>query len=833
MTISSVEALSDANQTRVAEILESCLIALENGSSFEPEALIAANPDIAEPLQKCLTSLVTLHEAVHGPDDTLPNHPNLSVGGRLGDFVIEELIGRGGMGVVYSAVQVSLNRRVAIKLLPNSHLLPPMQLQRFQLEAKAIASLQHANIVPIYSVGNEAGLHYYAMQLIEGHSLDKLEKYDWSQGHYRGFLDAALALTDALSHAHAGGIIHRDIKPSNLLLDAQGKVWITDFGLARCQNETRLTLTGDLLGTVNYMSPEQSLGKPVDERTDIYSLGVTLYEMLCGKQAFPGNARPAVLRQIENQQPQALRKLKPDIPYDLETVIIKAISKDREDRYSNAAVMLADLQAVRDGRPIAGRRPGIARVVSRWAAKHKAVVSVAMLGLVATMMAVVAGSVQVLLTQRKLESAQAESQIHQANAEKSYWQGRNLIEHWNRNLIRRLADIPGAEVVHSQMLTDTIGYYQSFLEKSATDPELAVDIAAARVGLAAALDQSGDTAKSVQTYCQAINDIEKFDQRDADNLRQLALARNDLAVVLLRSDRAAEAAEQLQLASNNLQAIESGSGETEYLAAIEVNLARAFQLLGRRQDEETSLDRAEDMYRTLLAKQPDKADLTSELATVLDHRALLHAGQHPQAALNTSQAALMLHRRCMATVDPPSKWRQRLGASLHNHAVLSLQHNAPDVSRQHFLEAIEVKQSLAERFPHRQEQWEDLAISFAGLGRLEYQCNNWMVAQENFNKAYQSLTHLSQNSPAAAQQLAIAEALISLLESHLNAQNQLLTGEPTAQAVLEARKRLSDLSKLTLTPSERDELNRHQQRIAALEPSDSTAVSSQGEGLQP
>lgn len=777
MNESAIESLSEENQCRVAEILESCLVALENGSRFEPATLIAANPDLAEPLQKCLTSLVTLHEAVHGPDDTIPCHPLLSVGGRLGDFVIEGLIGRGGMGVVYSALQMSLHRRVALKLLPNSHLLPPSQLQRFQLEAKAIASLRHANIVPVYSVGHEAGLHYFAMQLIEGQSLDKLDHPRWSTSRYQTFFKAAIELADALRHAHASGVIHRDIKPSNLILDNQGKVWITDFGLARCKSETRLTVTGDLLGTVNYMSPEQACGRPVDERTDIYSLGITLYEMLCGKQAFPGEQAGAILRQIENLNPHTLRRIKPDIPYDLETVILKAISKDREDRYHSAGEMLEDLQAVRDGRPIAGRRPGLVRVVSRWAARHMALVGVAGIGLVATLLAVSLGTARVLLAQRDLKSAQVQSQIHRETAEANYWQGRNLVEHWHRDIIRRLADLPGAEDLHAQMLSDTIAYYESFLERAADDSHLAADIVRARLGLAAAVDQSGDSQRAVSLFEKAIASLERLARSDVDCIRPLALARNDLAVVLLRLQRVGPAAELLQQAWQQVKQLPLPAQEEEYLAAILVNLARAHQLQSRPRDEQAALDQAEELYRKLIIQSPNNGDLLSELATVLDHRALLMASHDAQAALRISGDAIAMHRRSHATKSQPeelpsAKWRQRLAASLHNHAVLAMQGGDPVCAERSFRESIEIKSALVKLHPQRPERWRELAGSYEGMANFEADRMGW-------SKLRQLLDELDQLDRATGghEELMHVRQRISMLEQKLTSADQGLQGE--------------------------------------------------------
>ena len=241
-----------------------------------------------------------------------PDRMNRSRGSnrlKLGEYTIVRELGRGGMGIVYEARQRTLNRRVALKLLPMASMLDARQISRFKNESHAAAQLQHPNIVPVYSFGVERGIHFYAMQFIEGvkrstrgsrRTVDPRLHTQWRQTS-RIITDVA----DALHCAHECGIVHRDIKPSNLMLDQSGNIWVTDFGLARCQNDLSLTLSGDLVGTMRYMSPEQAGGRAelVDHRTDIYSLGATMYEMLTGDAAITGDDGPSVLSEIANANP--------------------------------------------------------------------------------------------------------------------------------------------------------------------------------------------------------------------------------------------------------------------------------------------------------------------------------------------------------------------------------------------------------------------------------------------------------------------------------------------------------------------------------------------------
>jgi eukaryotic-like serine/threonine-protein kinase len=320
--------------------------------------------------------------------------------GQIGDFRLLREVSRGGMGVVYEATQLSLGRRVALKILPIVAALDPRQLERFRVEAQAAASLCHPNIVPVFATGAVDGIPYYAMRFIDGRDLariireirrDTLEPTEAapSESQKRPILSthgssfardvACLArqAAEALEYAHANDVIHRDIKPSNLLIDDAGHLWITDFGLARVRGGVDLTHTGDALGTPRYMSPEQALGgrTPLDGRTDIYSLGVTLYELLTGRPAFPGEDRLEITRKIASESPVPPRKLDSTIPADLETIVLRAMAKEPADRYPAAADLAADLGRFLNNRPIVARRPSFIDKSAKWMLRHRGLVA--------------------------------------------------------------------------------------------------------------------------------------------------------------------------------------------------------------------------------------------------------------------------------------------------------------------------------------------------------------------------------------------------------------------------------------------------------------------------
>lgn len=355
-------------------------------------------------------------------------------GVRLDDFLIEKQIGAGGMGVVYQAQQISLNRRVALKILP-SHLRYSTRAQsRFRHEIEAAAGLHHTNIISVYTTGEAHGSQYYAMELVDGPPLSaliqklrdnplpelksatarshrsgntgQLELAEHSVGQsgddvlsidsesganrakllnesvigriggsYFDFIANLLAdVADGLAYAHQQGVVHRDIKPSNLLFSRDGRLHVSDFGLARILEQPGITHTGEFVGTPLYMSPEQiaSGSKGLDGRTDIYALGATLYELLTLRPPFPGDSRDQVIAQITRDEPQPPRRLNKRVPRDLETLCLKALEKDPADRYQRADHLAADLRAYASRYTISAKRAGVVSRTYKWVRRHRA-----------------------------------------------------------------------------------------------------------------------------------------------------------------------------------------------------------------------------------------------------------------------------------------------------------------------------------------------------------------------------------------------------------------------------------------------------------------------------
>ena len=355
------------------------------------------------PCGQCLSGLEFIHSAglqlsasqvfsIERPLDS--SYPSA----RLGDYRILREVGRGAVCAWWftrpSRFRLAAKSPSRCSRSPRSNLIPGSR-QRFQIEAQAAAQLHHPHIVPIFSVGCDHEIHYYAMQFVEGRSLGAMlhelkrqrddpvigpatdEPVHQDRAFFLKVARLGAQAAEALEHAHGLGILHRDIKPANLLIDRDGALWITDFGLARFPSDLSLTHTGDMVGTLRYMSPEQALARRgvVDQRTDVYSLGATLYELLALRPAFDGRDHQELLRQIALDEPIKPRRINPAVPLDLETIVLKAMAKDLSSRYATAQELAADLKRFLDDRPILARRPGPVERSLRWAMRHREVVA--------------------------------------------------------------------------------------------------------------------------------------------------------------------------------------------------------------------------------------------------------------------------------------------------------------------------------------------------------------------------------------------------------------------------------------------------------------------------
>ena len=378
-------------------------------------------PELADDIRDLFPS-VAMIEQVKQDDESDPTVATVPAGPmgaqpleKLGDFRIVREIGRGGMGIVYEAEQQSLGRRVALKVLPAGSLVSAQQVRRFQREAQAAARLHHTNIVPVFGVGEQDGMHYYVMQLIEGQGLDQA-----FSGSTRGADECwstiariGCQVAHALDHAHALGVLHRDVKPANLIMEPAGTVWVADFGLARLEEQEGLTRSGDVIGTIRYMAPEQFKGES-DARSDIYSLGLTLYELLTLRPAYDESDRGQLIRQVMHEEVPAPRGVNAAIPADLETIVMKCTAREPGRRYQTAAELGDDLQRYLDGRPIRARQITQLGRLGLWCRRDPALASASFAALALLVAAAAIGWTGYVRTSQALERESRQLQATEA-----------------------------------------------------------------------------------------------------------------------------------------------------------------------------------------------------------------------------------------------------------------------------------------------------------------------------------------------------------------------------------------------------------------------------------
>jgi serine/threonine protein kinase len=283
--------------------------------------------------------------------------PESLLGQQLGSYQIQSLLGAGGMGVVYKGRDLRLNRSVAIKVLPRDKVSDPERKRRFIQEARAASALNHPNIITIYDIGNESGIDFIVMEYVEGKTLDQLLPHKGMK--LNEALKIAVQIADALAKAHSAGIIHRDLKPSNVMVRDDGLVKVLDFGLAKLtevsesgEEATRTlqsqTEEGMIIGTLSYMSPEQAEGKKVDARTDIFSFGAVLYEMVAGQKAFQGESKLSTLTAIANRNPTPVIEMNPVLPRDLDRIINHCLRKDPARRFQHMDDLKVELEELKE-----------------------------------------------------------------------------------------------------------------------------------------------------------------------------------------------------------------------------------------------------------------------------------------------------------------------------------------------------------------------------------------------------------------------------------------------------------------------------------------------------
>lgn len=773
VTMSSLKYHPDevsSKEELLARLLDDYLSSLQSGAPLDLERLIANHPQLADDIRAFAEGLDALHQVTHQFRTGTKDRPEDKYARRLGDFEIGDEVGRGGMGVVYEARQISLDRKVALKVLPFAAVWDEKHIARFHNEARAAAQLHHPNIVPVFAVGEERGVHYYAMQFIAGQSLEEAirelrrdaeanqpttafkgspsetalavttkriakpgsafsEQYSKNPAAYfRSVAQLGIQAAEALHHAHEYGVLHRDIKPSNLMVDHLGKLWVTDFGLARVQNTPGITVTGDVVGTLRYMSPEQAAGEHtlVDTRTDIYSLGATLYELLALRAAFPGQDRHQVLRAIGIDEPKSPRSVNPDVPVDLETIVLQAMSKARDTRYASAQSLADDLNRFLQGKPTLARRPTLIDRTAKWLRRHRLVAASAIFVLLLITTLSTVAAILLANEKNKTEAALEQSRSHLAQSQENFQQARDVVDRFGIQLADQLQGTPGTERLRQQLLLETLNYYQGFMEKIGSEDDLQEQMAMTHLKAGVVTSKLGANGKAISEYRTAqriLTSLLETTPNDAELRSQLALSRNYLALLLSQQG-------------------DSDAALTEYEQAIEAQ-------------------------QHLVATHPDSETFAGHLAESHVNRGTLlgQLGETAAAIQSLTHAVTILHETAAASPDDPQQARN-LAVAYNNLSYIQRPLDA-NLAEKSAVRAVEILQEFAEGENVHEGVQADLALCYSNLAAIQAADERTAEAIDSYHRAIELRESLARKSPEVVQhrsELAATLNNLALLE---------------------------------------------------------------------
>lgn len=652
-----------ARDERLCEILGAYYAASEGSAEPDREQWLKQYPEFASELRSYFTEQDRLRSLAGPLRTTAMGLAEASP--PFGDYELLAEIARGGMGVVYKARQVSLNRVVALKLILAGEFAGPAAVQRFRDEAEAVALLDHPNIVPIYEVGFEHGRHFFSMKYFEGGSLaDRLDRF---VAKPRGAVELMATVARAVHDAHQRGVLHRDLKPSNILLDAQGRPHVVDFGLAkRVGGDGQLTASGAILGSPPYMAPEQTSGqrRAITTATDVYGLGAILYSLLTGRPPFQADSAWETIEQVKERTPEHPSCINRLVDRDLQTICLRCLEKDPLRRYSSAEAVAADLEHWLRGEPIAARPVGRLEHLWRWCLRNPMLASVAaMVGLLLlALIGVLAGS-NIMLARKQAEVVRQRDRARKAVDTMYTRVANNWLTQQNR-----------LEPVQREFLEEALKFYQQFAREQGTDPEAQSQAALAYFRVGNLEGRFGRLEKAEAAYRQTIALQEELIRRYPDRPDY----QSDLGDTLINFGFVLHTAGRHQEAMNATRRVISVfeplvrryPGNHDYRDRLlhngYSNLAAVLQHLGRDREAETVLVQALSLVETIPATDRNRRDYRKTKGDLLHNLGELqhHAGRHLES-LDSFRQEVSLCDKLLAEAPDELRYRSDVAASHH------------------------------------------------------------------------------------------------------------------------------------------------------------------------
>lgn len=752
MQNSTLPELSALQLQNIDEICNAFELAFKAGKSPRAEEFLAA---ASEPLRMALVpELIQLEKHYRSDFSTaelsfrFPQLDQTWLDGLIGSteqiehpaipgyFIIEE-IGRGGMGIVYLAADLTLHRQVALKMIHRSSQFSDVHRRRFVGEARAAARLHHPNLVQIFDAGEFEGHPFLVFELVNGGTL--AEKIRGQPLNVRESAKLIETLSLALQYAHDRHIIHRDIKPSNILMGNDGVARISDFGLAkRLDEDVQQTVSGMVVGTPSYMAPEQAAGLSgaSSPAVDVYSLGAVFYELLTGQPPFKAASVMETLEQLRNTDPIPPRRIRNDIPRDLETICLKCLQKEPFRRYMSAQLLAEEIGRFLQGEPIISRPVGLGERVGRWCRRHPLPTALATALIIVFVAAFTTVSWQwkEAVAQKKLAETNAEkfqaerdkaihatalakvnaaateyqrsiAERHLAAAESRFEKAQAPIQELIRlgiELVRQ----PHMEARGRQALEKASQFRQSLLEEKTDDPEARYVTAATFHVLAWTLLEHGEFSAAEQTYNETLSLLKDLNDQDPNNRRFLRLMRSvclerGVALSHLYQPEAAEqSCHDSVLYAERLVAIDTkNAGDQVGLGSSLSNWSGRLLAIGRQEEAVATLQRSVDLQRAVASVHPDIDGYQTDLALALSSLASQLWKADPKAAEALAVEALEIRRTLVSRAVAPRDAAMYLVSSLNQltnrYNSLERLSEAEELSA----EAIQLAQSARNSFP--------------------------------------------------------------------------------------------------------------------------------------
>ncbi|HKE00892.1 MAG TPA: serine/threonine-protein kinase [Planctomycetota bacterium] len=681
----------------------------------------------------------------------------------LGDFVLRDEIGRGGMGVVYEAEQRSLRRTVALKVLAAHVTLRPDEVERFRREASTAARLRHPGIVEVHAVGEHEGTHYFAMERIEGRSLDRVlaelrekgappAEGDPFRGRGDGTYVAAVAriaasVADALDAAHRAGVIHRDVKPSNVLLRPDGAPVVTDFGLAREEGLGTLTASREFLGTPHYVAPEQATRRAVDHRADVWSLGATLYECLTLRRPFEAESAQAVLAKVLVTEPPAPSRWNPHVPADLDTIVAKALEKDPARRYATAAALASDLRAFLEHRPIAARPLSRPARATRWVRRNPLLATTALLAVLALVVAPLAIAWREHDARTKVEDAlgaasEARDKLKVAlgETEAARDDAKAALEDAEANLVLtqdaverlllriaydRLQDVPRAEGLRREILGDALETFEKLLAKSPRSPALRLGASQTLLFLGSQEVELGHEASALERYARAralSEEVLAEMPTDPRPRQVIAEIRDKVGTLRIQRLAYADAEPELRAALELWEGLLAETPDDAFRAAMVAgrrnNLAISLRGQGRGAEAIELLRQSCADLRALLTARPDDSKRREDLASTLLNLSDDARDLDPKSSEAALRESLDLLEHASAEASAMVEMRSSLAGALDRLGTLEKNAGRMEAAGEAFARSIVVSRALVRDFPRVPILRHQLALTLANLSEV-------------------------------------------------------------------------------------------------------------------